>query len=473
MTGGPSHIDTWDLKPDTPLEIRGPFGRSPPGCPACASASTAEAGRHAGQVHDHPLGGRRHSNHEPNKVFQTGNLDAEPRINAKSQHYPAIAILSWQSSAARTTRHAAVRRANMKSPLPRGLGRVPRQAVRPFLRRQLPASCSNCPPDSTTWIGFSTRRTARGADSTGSAARPRSAGDDGAPGPLRAAGGRSRCGRGAPRRRSTSRRSRSKVRDRYGDTRLVPAGAAGPAAGRGRRELRHARPELPHASGTWDTHGDNIPPYGGISEGPAGRCCRCSTTCSRRWSATCDERGLLDDVLVIAMGEFGRTPQIGTQGSTDGRNHWPFVMSMALAGGGLRHGQVIGATERDGGSIGTPRDARRPGGDDLPSLRRAADGDLSRSPGPASCSSSMAARQSANCSDSCAPEFHEHIAASTKPGVMLRRAGGGAGLLALAGLFQDAGFGSCPLAQAAGSNPLASGVHPTSRPAPSPSSGCS
>jgi uncharacterized protein (DUF1501 family) len=60
---------------------------------------------------------------------------------------------------------------------------------------------------------------------------------------------------------------------------------------------------------------------------------------------------MLDDVLVIAMGEFGRTPQIGTQGSTDGRNHWPEVMSMSLAGGGFRHGQVIGASESDGGHI--------------------------------------------------------------------------------------------------------------------------
>src|SRR5258707_879569 len=51
------------------------------------------------------------------------------------------------------------------------------------------------------------------------------------------------------------------------------------------------------------------------------------------------------------MGEFGRTPIMGTQGSTDGRNHWPVVMSLALAGGGFLHGQVIGATERDGGSI--------------------------------------------------------------------------------------------------------------------------
>jgi hypothetical protein len=66
-----------------------------------------------------------------------------------------------------------------------------------------------------------------------------------------------------------------------------------------------------------------------------------------------EQRGRLDDVLVVAMGEFGRTPQLGTQGSTDGRDHWPFVMSLCLAGGGLRHGQVIGSTEKDGGQIAT------------------------------------------------------------------------------------------------------------------------
>ena len=51
------------------------------------------------------------------------------------------------------------------------------------------------------------------------------------------------------------------------------------------------------------------------------------------------------------MGEFGRTPLMGTQGSTDGRNHWASIMSMALAGGGFRHGQVIGASSKDGGEI--------------------------------------------------------------------------------------------------------------------------
>ena len=104
------------------------------------------------------------------------------------------------------------------------------------------------------------------------------------------------------------------------------------------------------ASGTWDTHGDNIPPYGGIWSG-----LRPLLPVFDHLFSTLvtdlGERGLLDDVLVIAMGEFGRTPEIGTQGSTDGRNHWPYVSSLTLAGGGFSHGQVIGATDRFGGQI--------------------------------------------------------------------------------------------------------------------------
>src|SRR5436853_1800196 len=104
------------------------------------------------------------------------------------------------------------------------------------------------------------------------------------------------------------------------------------------------------ASGTWDTHGDNIPPYGGIRKG-LGPLLPLFDHLLTTLVEDLRQRGKLDDVLVVAMGEFGRTPRLGTQGSTDGRNHWPVVLSMALAGGGLRHGQVIGATEKDGGHI--------------------------------------------------------------------------------------------------------------------------
>ena len=65
-----------------------------------------------------------------------------------------------------------------------------------------------------------------------------------------------------------------------------------------------------------------------------------------------EDNGMLDDVLVLALGDFGRSPIIGTQkGFTGGRNHWPSIMSMCLAGGGLRHGQVIGSSDIDGGKI--------------------------------------------------------------------------------------------------------------------------
>jgi uncharacterized protein (DUF1501 family) len=53
-------------------------------------------------------------------------------------------------------------------------------------------------------------------------------------------------------------------------------------------------------------------------------------------------RGLDNEVLVMAFGEFGRTPTINHEA---GRDHWPGAMSMLLAGGGLRMGQVIGATD--------------------------------------------------------------------------------------------------------------------------------
>ena len=58
-----------------------------------------------------------------------------------------------------------------------------------------------------------------------------------------------------------------------------------------------------------------------------------------------EHRGLLDDVTVIAWGEFGRTPRIN-KGA--GRDHWPQVSCALLAGGGLRAGQAIGATNRLG-----------------------------------------------------------------------------------------------------------------------------
>lgn len=60
-----------------------------------------------------------------------------------------------------------------------------------------------------------------------------------------------------------------------------------------------------------------------------------------------DERGLLDETLIGVMGEFGRTPKLNVAG---GRDHWPRVFSALLAGGGVIGGQVIGASDAVGES---------------------------------------------------------------------------------------------------------------------------
>jgi uncharacterized protein (DUF1501 family) len=57
------------------------------------------------------------------------------------------------------------------------------------------------------------------------------------------------------------------------------------------------------------------------------------------------ERGLAEHVSLLVWGEFGRSPRIN---KTGGRDHWPQAMSAMMAGGGIRGGQVIGATDRHG-----------------------------------------------------------------------------------------------------------------------------
>jgi hypothetical protein len=68
------------------------------------------------------------------------------------------------------------------------------------------------------------------------------------------------------------------------------------------------------------------------------------------------ERGLLETTLVVAVGEFGRTPKMGqfeqsSNTKKTGRDHWPYAFTALLAGGGVRGGQVYGATTRDGGYV--------------------------------------------------------------------------------------------------------------------------
>ncbi|MEI8019865.1 MAG: DUF1501 domain-containing protein [Schlesneria sp.] len=89
--------------------------------------------------------------------------------------------------------------------------------------------------------------------------------------------------------------------------------------------------------GGWDTHGDNfnamrrqLPP---LDQGLAALI------------DDLDAHGLLENTIIMMSGEFGRTPRVN---NTAGRDHWARASFFFLAGGGLRHGQMIGATSRNG-----------------------------------------------------------------------------------------------------------------------------
>ncbi|MDF1745168.1 MAG: DUF1501 domain-containing protein, partial [Gimesia sp.] len=61
-----------------------------------------------------------------------------------------------------------------------------------------------------------------------------------------------------------------------------------------------------------------------------------------------DQRGMLDDVLIFCAGEFGRTPMMNGHA---GRDHWSNCFTVMFAGGGVRGGRVVGASEKFGGGV--------------------------------------------------------------------------------------------------------------------------
>jgi uncharacterized protein (DUF1501 family) len=94
---------------------------------------------------------------------------------------------------------------------------------------------------------------------------------------------------------------------------------------------------------TWDMHGAGTPIFGTGWNSLGWAVPRLDEALS----ALLDDlvnRGMLDDTLIVACGEFGRTPKIDAGGK--GRDHWPHCYSSLLAGGGIKGGYVHGASDR-------------------------------------------------------------------------------------------------------------------------------
>lgn len=149
------------------------------------------------------------------------------------------------------------------------------------------------------------------------------------------------------------RREPQALRDRYGRTavgqslllarRLVEAGVSLVTVN------WHDETTIDGVNTCWDTHQNNFSKL---------KTLLCPLF-DRSFPAFLDdlqERGLLETTLVVAVGEFGRTPKLGqfeqsSNTQKTGRDHWPHAFTAILAGGGVRGGQVYGATTRDGGYV--------------------------------------------------------------------------------------------------------------------------
>jgi hypothetical protein len=99
----------------------------------------------------------------------------------------------------------------------------------------------------------------------------------------------------------------------------------------------------------WDTHALNFPKL-------KDRLCPVFDRAMSTFLQELDERGLLETTLVVALGEFGRTPKVGVvtqNGMTakSGRDHWPHAFTAIVAGGGVRGGQAYGSTTANGGYV--------------------------------------------------------------------------------------------------------------------------
>jgi hypothetical protein len=133
----------------------------------------------------------------------------------------------------------------------------------------------------------------------------------------------------------------AKLRDRYGRN-LFGQGCllARRLVERGVPFVEVTLGAIQEAPGGWDTHQNNFDQVAKL----------CGVL-DPAWSTLMDDlkqRGLLDSTLIVWMGEFGRTPRITPQ---KGRDHFPNAWSTVLAGGGIKGGQVIGKTSPDGMSV--------------------------------------------------------------------------------------------------------------------------
>ena len=296
LVGGPSQIDTWDPKPHAPDSIRGPFRpihTNVPGIQICEHFPCM-----ARMAHRYAI--IRSVHHEAAPIHETGQqLMQTGHLFRAEQEYPHFGVVVSRLRGQR------------------------RNGAPPFVI--LPGPIGN------TGVSISH---GQGAGYLGEEYEPGIISGDSVdePDSLRQRYGRNLFGRSCLRARYG--------RNTFGQScllarRLVESGV---------RLVTVNMFDTVFNEVTWDCHADGGALASNLDDYRDTLC----PMFDLAYSALLDDlrqRGLLDTTLVLALGEFGRTPRLNPRG---GRDHWPGVWSVLFAGGGVRGGQVIGASDRHG-----------------------------------------------------------------------------------------------------------------------------
>ncbi|MSQ94822.1 MAG: DUF1501 domain-containing protein [Gemmataceae bacterium] len=282
LVGGPSHLETWDPKPDAPSEVRGPF----------RAISTSVPGTRIGE-HLPRLANLAHRY----AIIRTVNHDAAP-IHEAGQQLLQTGRLS----------RPGFEFPHFGAVLARHLGPTHSGAA-PFV--MLPSPIGN------TGISISH---GQGAGLLGAAYEPQ------------------------VQSRFTHQLPQAD-RERYGKTAFGDACARSlQLVGQGTRCVVVNMFDTVYDRITWDCHADRHSLSSTLDDYRRTLC----PALDRALATLVDDlhqRGMLDETLVLAMGEFGRTPRLNANG---GRDHWPGCWSIVMAGGGVRGGQVVGTSDRLG-----------------------------------------------------------------------------------------------------------------------------
>ncbi|HUY33275.1 MAG TPA: DUF1501 domain-containing protein [Pirellulales bacterium] len=369
LCGGPSHLDTWDLKPAAPAEIRGPY----------QPIATTVPGMRISELHTHLAGLTRHFS-LIRSMTHVGNI---------SNHFDAMHhCLSGEASAPADAPYMGSILAKVR-PSERSVASyvwlikcvgdpvfcAPNIGTGGHLGAVYSplfvGSAANHPampgfkaPDELIAAEPPERMQARRRLLDG-LRRPESAGEGSqvtkewrdlhrrafelADGP----GGR---------QAFELEREPTAVRDRYGRhplgqnlllaRRLVEAGVGFVTVNGWTGPAPNAAGGGPPSS-SWDMHGGEMGMGNAFGTGSYGMGW-CLPRLDEALSALLvdlHERGLLGNTLVVVAGEFGRTPRINATGANPGRQHWPACYSAILAGGGIRGGMVYGESDRTGASV--------------------------------------------------------------------------------------------------------------------------